>query len=185
MALKIMPESTDLGDYEVVKRSAFFPDKDTASHELEPDMAGIFGEESDMTMLFDYGGNGTVSFSRGCLDALGDPKYILTLIHTEKRLLLLQAQEEADIRDNRPRGIRVEKNEDGAWVMDSCISLLSKVADLMAWHPGGGTKMLFEGKLYEGRVVFLLSDAIMFTSGSADELTEYLINNMAGMTGGR
>ena len=182
MALKIMPESIDLSDYEVVKRSAFFPDKDTTSHEPDPDMAGVFGEESDMTMLFDYGRNGTVSFSRGCLDALGDPKYILTLIHIEKRLLVLQGQEEAEIRDKRPRGIRVDKNEDGAWEMDSCISFLSKIADLMDWHPGRGTKMLFEGKVHEGRVVFLLSDALMFTTGSAEELADYIVNNAADVT---
>lgn len=181
MALKIMPESIDLSDYEVVKRNAFFLDKDTTSHEPDPDMACVFGEESDMTMLFDYGGNGTVSFSRSCLDALGDPKYILTLIHIEKRLLVLQGQEEAEIRDKRPRGIRVDKNEDGAWEMDSCISFLSKIADLMDWHPGRGTKMLFEGKVHEGRVVFLLSDALMFTTGSAEELADYIVNNAVGV----
>ena len=174
------PDGIDLSSFEVVKRSAFSRKKHPAPNETA--VLDSFAEQWNRVMIFDYGRKGTVTFTKGCLDVLGDPEYILTLIHTEKKILLLAKQDEDDRRHDRPKGIRVEKNEEGAWVMEGCAAFLAKVADMMGWHPGRGTTMLFSGKVKEGKVMFRLEDALMFTAGSADELAEYIVNNAAGMT---
>jgi len=56
------------------------------------------------------------------------------------------------------------------------------MADMMDWHPCSGTQMLFAGELIENKVVFQLPKAIMFTTGSAEELADYIVNNAAGVT---
>ena len=175
-----VPDSIDLSSYEVVKRDAFsrkkhYPSDDTA-------VLNICADQWNRVMIFDFSRKSSVTFTKGCLDALGDPEYVLILIHPEKKIMLLEKQEEDDRRHDRPKGIRVERNEEGAWVMEGCGAFLAKVADMMGWHPGRATTMLFSGKEKEGRVAFLLEDALMFTTGSADELADYIVNNAAGMT---
>lgn len=180
MALKIMPESIDLSDYEVVKHSAFMKQKPSVSD--EPVTQESFADQWNRVMIFDYGGKGTVTFTGGCLEALEDPDYALVLIHPEKKLLVLMKREKGVRHSDQPKGCKVEKNEAGAWVMEGCSVFLAKMADMMDWHPCGGTQMLFSGELIEGKVVFQLSKAIMFTTGSAEELADYIVNNAAGMT---
>ena len=175
-----VPESIDLSNFEVVKRSAFSREKHSTSDETA--VLDSFADQWNRVMIFDYSRKASVTFTKGCLDALGDPEYVLILIHPEKRIMLLEKQEKGEWKRDRPKGIRVERNEEGAWVMESCGAFLAKVAVLMGWHPGRGTTMLFAGKEKEGRVAFLLEDALMFTTGSADELADYIVSNAAGMT---
>lgn len=175
-----VPDSIDLSSYEVVKRDAFSRKKHSMRDETA--MLDGFADQWNRVMIFDFSRKSSVTFTKGCLDALGDPEYVLVLVHPEKKVLLLEKQEEDDRRHDRPKGIRVERNEEGAWVMEGCGAFLAKVADMMGWHPGRATTMLFSGKEKEGRVAFLLEDALMFTTGSADELADYIVNNAAGMT---
>ena len=175
-----VPDSIDLSSYEVVKRDAFSRKKHSMRDETA--MLDSFADQWNRVMIFDFSRKSSVTFTKGCLDAMGDPECVLVLVHPEKKVLLLEKQEEDDRRHDRPKGIRVERNEEGAWVMEGCGAFLAKVADMMGWHPGRATTMLFSGKEKEGRVAFLLEDALMLTTGSTDELADYIVNNAAGMT---
>ena len=112
-------------------------------------------------------------------------EYIHALINVEAKILLLVKTVKGGGRGKLPKGTPVEPNEgeaDGAFVMVNCDAFLSKVAEMMDWRPGKGTKMFFTGNAHEDKIAFRLSDALMFTSGDADELAEYMMNNMVGMT---
>ena len=175
-----VPDSIDLSSYEVVKRDAFSRKKHSTPDEMA--VLDSFADQWNRVMIFDYSRKSSVTFTKGCLDALGDPEYVLILVHPEKKIMLLKKQEEDDRRHDRPKGTRVKKNEEGAWVMEGCDAFLAKMADMMGWHPGRGTTMVFVGKVKEGKVAFMLEDALMFTTGSAEELADYIVNNAAGMT---
>ena len=111
-----------------------------------------------MLLVFDFGRKSTVTFSKGCLDALGDPEYVLVMIHLEKRTLMLVKAEKGGARSKKPKGYRVEKNDEGAYVMENCDLFLSKVAELMVWKTDRSTKMFFMGRENDGKVVFELSE---------------------------
>lgn len=166
----------DLSDYQVVKRELIRKKK--VHHAGETAEA----KQPDGLMTFDYGKPSKVVFDKASLEAIGNPEYIHVLINVEAKILLLVKTVKGGGRGKLPKGTPVEPNEDGAFVMVNCDAFLSKVAEMMGWEPSCGTKMLFTGKAHEDKIAFLLSDALMFTSGDADELAEYMMNTMAGMT---
>jgi len=127
-----------------------------------------------MLLVFDFGRKSTVTFSKGCLDALGDPEYVLVMINLEKRTLMLVKAEKGGARSKKPKGYRVEKNDEGAYVMENCDLFLSKVAELMVWKTDRSTKMFFMGRENDGKVVFELSDVAMYKTGDADWRTRKL-----------
>ena len=139
----------DTGNYEVVRREAFARDK------------------SGPAMIFDYSRKGSVTFNKACLDALGDPEYVLLLINTEKKVFVLQRWRKIRRRERLPRGYKVEKNEKGAYVQEGCLPFLTKMAELMDWETGRDSRIRINGiRTDQNMVVFDLAEAVMYTGGT-------------------
>ena len=156
----------DLSGYQVIKRE-FVREK-----KAQPD--GL--------MTFDFGRPGRVFFDKASLEAIGNPEYIQVLINVETKILMLAKTEKGGGHSGLPKGTPVETNEDGAFVMEKCNVFLTKVSEMMGWNLSRSTKMLFAGKAHGDKIAFSLHDALMFTSGDTDELTEYMINLMSDKT---
>ena len=134
------------------------------------------------TMSFDFSKQGTVAFSEDCLDAIGDPEYVLPLISTKTKTFILAGWIRIGPRDGRPKGYRVRKDENGAFVLNNCRQFLTEVAAMMGWRPCEGTKMVFLGEsrqyCQDKRMIsFDLHEALMFTTSSPDELAGYIADN--------
>ena len=139
----------DTGNLEVVRREAFALD------------------ESGPAMVFDYSRKGSVTFNKACLDALGDPEYVLLLINTEKKVFVLQRWRKIRRRERLPRGYKVERNEKGAYVQEECLLFLTKMAGLMDWETGLDSRIRICGKRTDSNlVVFDLAEAVMYTGGT-------------------
>ena len=139
----------DTGNLEVVRREAFARD------------------ESGPAMVFDYSRKGSVTFNKACLDALGDPEYVLLLINTEKKMFVLQRWRKIRRRERLPRGYKVERNEKGAYVQEECLLFLTKMAGLMDWETGLDSRIRICGKRTDSNlVVFDLAEAVMYTDGT-------------------
>ena len=139
----------DTGNLEVVRREAFARD------------------ESGPAMVFDYSRKGSVTFNKACLDALGDPEYVLLLINTEKKMFVLQRWRKIRRRERLPRGYKVERNEKGAYVQEECLLFLTKMAGLMDWEIGLDSRIRICGKRTDSNlVVFDLAEAVMYTGGT-------------------
>lgn len=139
----------DTGNLEVVRREAFARD------------------ESGPAMVFDYSRKGSVTFNKACLDALGDPEYVLLLINTEKKMFVLQRWRKIRRRERLPRGYKVERNEKGAYVQEECLLFLTKMAGLMDWETGLDSRIRICGKRTDSNlVVFDLAEAVMYTGGT-------------------
>lgn len=160
-----LPE-IDLSGYQVIKRELVRKKK------VQPD--GL--------MAFDFGKPSRVIFDKSSLEAIGNPEYIHVLINVEAKILMLAKTAKGGGRSGLPKGTPVEPNGDGAFVMENCDAFLFKVAKMMGWNLSRSTKMLFAGKAQEDKIAFRLFDALMFTSGDADELTEYMMNIIADKT---
>lgn len=139
----------DTGNLEVVRREAFARD------------------ESGPAMVFDYSRKGSVTFNKACLDALGDPEYVLLLINTEKKMFVLQRWRKIRRRERLPRGYKVERNEKGAYVQEECLLFLTKMAGLMDCETGLDSRIRICGKRTDSNlVVFDLAEAVMYTGGT-------------------
>ena len=148
----------DTGSYEVVKREAFARDT------------------SQPAMTFDYSRKGSVTFSKGCLDALDDPEYVLPLINPEKKIFILSRWHKIRRRERAPKGYKVVKNEEGVYIQTECLSFLSKLAAIMDWETGKECRIQIYGKRTDkDMVVFNLAEAHMYrvrADGSeAEDLT--------------
>lgn len=167
----------DISKYEVVKRSNFIKENTQESSAIP-----VLPTESDGLMIFDYERPGTVTFSKECLEAIGDPEYVLLTINLKRRVFLLVKVEKEDKISKRHKPCRVERDEEGSFVCENSYGFLSRLAEEMRWHPGSSTKMLFSGEAHGDRIAFFLDDVIMFNTGDVDELVEFMANEMADQT---
>ena len=139
----------DTSNFEVVHREAFAMD------------------EAQPAMTLDYSGNGTLTFNEGCLYAIGNPEYVLLLINTEEKKFVLKRWRKIRRRERLPRGYKVEKNENGAYVQEECMPFLTKMAGLMDWETGRDSRIRICGKRTDSNlVVFDLAEAVMYTGGT-------------------
>ena len=147
----------DLSEYEVVSRGAFQP--------------------SRYPMTFDYRGNGSVTIGGACLDAMGNPEYIMTLINTEDKKLLLAERVKTGGRNHMPEGAKVARDEEGAFTFKGCSLFFAKLSELLDIDYSEYGTALFLGKPVEGnKMMFDLTKGVM---RNPDDLADGAYNNRA------
>lgn len=151
VSTKVLAE-IDTSNFEVVHREMFALDK------------------TQPVLTFDFSGKGSVTFNKSSLDAIGDPEYVLHLINPEKKIFALKKWHKIGRRERAPKGVKVERNEEGACVHEGCLPFLTKVAEVMEWKTESYNRFRFFGTGTEDNdmVIFHLTEAVMF-AGKAEE----------------
>ncbi len=138
-----------------------------------------FSSTTECIMEFCYNQRGTVIFDKGCMESIGNPEYVMTMVSPEKGILILSKWVKIRRRNRTmPRGLKAEYNEKGEFVLNRCRLFLSRLADEMGWKPDLDTRMQFLGKKIDhDKIAFDLRDALKFIPWSAVETDDSRISN--------
>lgn len=112
-----------------------------------------YDDRNSMIMIMDYSGKGRVTFNKGCLRAIKNPRYVHCILD-EKSLTFAVSGiscEAARMLRNAPK-----RKFNGTVELKKSGAFLEKLNQLMCWNPA--EKRLFFGKVENGILIFDLKE---------------------------
>lgn len=110
-------------------------------------------EQFGNILIFDFEDDGKIVFSKKCMIAIGNPKYVYILINLQEKIMLIVAARIKKIKRDQPRPEKVELDGYGNYVLNGCEIFLKRVAEIAEVSCVKPRRLMFSGQVVNAGVI--------------------------------